>query len=147
MITLLFWVTAAFAYPPDAINTYSFDIGADYKLKLEPVLGTQPLTSQLLESELGQSKDYPAFLSSLKARFPELFLAPVFLHSTGSLQRADFHHPRVILYGRGSMLTLGGADKNPRVERFTTRPKRILMKPPRSRFPARLISSTSPRAA
>lgn len=86
----------------DSQYSYSFD---------ERFVGPSPVTLEGLINNKRQFNNYDEFLVYLKRVLPELFERPIFLHHTGSLQRASFEEPRVLLFGRGIVLAFDNTTK------------------------------------
>ena len=95
----------ASAQPEQDFSVFSYDLSAEYELSLSPMLGETKLTRELLQSESHKFSTYNQFLDYLQDLAPEIFERPIMLHHSGSLQSASFENPRVILFGRGAMLT------------------------------------------
>ena len=85
---------------------YKIQIDEKYNSSIDGVMGPSPLSLQSLIQDRNQFHNYEEFLKYLKDKAPEIFDRPVFLHHTGSLQRATFNNPRVLLFGRGAVLSL-----------------------------------------
>jgi len=106
------------AIEPIDFTEFSFQVSDNYTVSIESAMGTGPLGRQFLLDHQDQFTDYQSFLSLLKSTSPQMFSRPVLLHHSGSLQPASFENPRVILFGRGTMMSFaeGGAEEFRAVE-------------------------------
>jgi hypothetical protein len=86
-------------------SIYSFGFDDSYHLSLAPLMSEQPITRARLLENQSLFQNYSEFLSYIKTLGPEMFQQPILLHHSGSLQAATFEQPRVLLFGRGVMLS------------------------------------------
>jgi hypothetical protein len=110
------------AFAETRLDLYSIHLTSQNEPDLGNLLGGQPLTMSVLQDLTSVAGDYESFIASLKLAAPELFKRPVLLHHSGSLQFASLERPRVLLFGRGAMLTFaedpGQADRDIEVLTF-----------------------------
>lgn len=106
MKSSLLFILVLFVLPVHAeFYDYLIDLDSEYKPQTISVLGQDPLTLDSFQRDRSQYKSYSEFLNYLKQRAPELYRQPILLHHTGSIQKASFTEPRVLLFGGGSVLS------------------------------------------
>src|SRR4051812_17707692 len=92
-----------------AIGDFPLRLDAANRLDLSALLSKDPINEFKLRLIAEHATSYDDFVSDLKNSAPEVFDRAVFLHHSGSLQRATFESPRVLLFGRGAVLAFSEA--------------------------------------
>ena len=93
-----------------AFTQFAPKLDENYKIDYSHLLTDKNLNLSALEKDQFLYSNFDEFLAYLNANYPDLFAQPVFLHHTASLQKATFTDPRVLIYGRGIVLSF--ADQN-----------------------------------
>jgi hypothetical protein len=82
----------------------SLQISPNYQLSLDRLMTRDPLSLEQIGHLVASSENYDDFIKRLGLKAPELFENAVILHHSASLQHASFENPRVLLFGRGTVL-------------------------------------------